>query len=204
MVYQTIWFHLLYSKRMLWLLFICNLAGTIYGYIWYKDQLAHAPWLFKAFVPDSPTATLFLTIILGLYLLGKRSTIFEALAFTSLFKYGVWAVVINLILMISYDMWTITGMLLMLSHGIMALEAILFSPRMRLSWMGLIIAIVWLFHNDVIDYVFLQYPVYPFIASHLNLIAYFTFWLSVSAIILYIVMTRHVGEQLVDRFKGSQ
>ncbi|WP_338061636.1 DUF1405 domain-containing protein [Staphylococcus pettenkoferi] len=154
MVYQTIWFHLLYSKRMLWLLFICNLAGTIYGYIWYKDQLVVAPWLFKVFVPDSPTATLFLTLILGLYLLGKRSTVLEALAFTSLFKYGIWAVAINLILMINYDMWTITGVMLMLSHGIMALEAILLSPRMRFSWLGLIIAVIWLFHNDVIDYVF--------------------------------------------------
>src|SRR5690625_5423401 len=51
-------------KTFLILLFIINLFGTIYGYLWYAGQLAITPAVFIPFVPDSPTATLFFTIFL--------------------------------------------------------------------------------------------------------------------------------------------
>ena len=56
-----------FNKGMLYFLLICNLLGTVYGYIWYGSQMSATPWQFIPFVPDSPTASLFLCIaILGL------------------------------------------------------------------------------------------------------------------------------------------
>ena len=47
------------NRTFLWILFTVNLLGTIYGYYWYKGQLEITPVAFLAFVPDSPTASLF-------------------------------------------------------------------------------------------------------------------------------------------------
>src|SRR5690606_13621518 len=97
----------LLNRSFLWLLFICNLLGTIYGYIWYDAQLkwtveAKAGWMLP-FVPDSPTASLFFTLAL-LYLLFPppahrgfikwSRSIIEALAVVCSIKYGIWATVI--------------------------------------------------------------------------------------------------------------
>ncbi|KPD00816.1 hypothetical protein LR69_00898 [Geobacillus sp. BCO2] len=50
---------LLASRPVVWLLLFVNAAGTIYGYYWYRYQLADTPPVFLPFVPDSPTASLF-------------------------------------------------------------------------------------------------------------------------------------------------
>ncbi|MET0960494.1 MAG: DUF1405 domain-containing protein, partial [Psychrobacillus psychrotolerans] len=64
----------------MWLLFIVNLFGTIYGYYWYKGQLSQTETKFLLFVPDSPTASLFFTIALFAWLLKKNWKLIEALA----------------------------------------------------------------------------------------------------------------------------
>lgn len=87
---------LLVYRPFLILLFMINLAGTIYGYIWYESQLKITPLIFIPFVPDSPTASLFFTIFLAFFIFGRNVPYIEALAVTSLFKYGIWAVVMNL------------------------------------------------------------------------------------------------------------
>src|SRR5699024_12202860 len=56
--------YILLDKRFLICLFLINLIGTIYGFIWYESQLAITPAIFLIFVPDSPTASLFFTIFL--------------------------------------------------------------------------------------------------------------------------------------------
>src|SRR5690554_5714367 len=66
-----------FSKLMLWLLFMINAAGTVYGYMWYGNQLRHTyetmdRWLLP-FVPDSPTASLFFTFSL-LFMIIDRYT----------------------------------------------------------------------------------------------------------------------------------
>src|SRR5699024_12492834 len=123
------------------------------------------PCKFNVFVPDRPTASLYLCIaILGL-IVNKKLPIIEVLAFVTLIKYGVWAVIMNIILFIQYDMITITGCMLILSHGIMAIEGFIFYPRFKVTIVAFFIAMVWVFHNDIIDYVFMQYHYYDFIAS---------------------------------------
>src|SRR5690625_7923761 len=87
--------YILLDKRFLLVLFLINLFGTIYGFMWYESQLAITPTIFLIFVPDSPTASMFFTIFLLFFLFNKNTPYIEALALTSLFKYGIWAVVMN-------------------------------------------------------------------------------------------------------------
>ena len=99
-----------FSKLMLWLLFITNAAGSVYGYMWYGNQLRHTyetmdRWLLP-FVPDSLTASLFFTFSL-LFIIIDRSyaegmehsrtykgirAFVDAFAVVTLIKYGIWAV----------------------------------------------------------------------------------------------------------------
>ncbi|MDN6742762.1 MAG: DUF1405 domain-containing protein, partial [Staphylococcus equorum] len=60
------------------------------------------------------------------------------------------------------------------------------------------IAVIWVFHNDIIDYVFMQYPYYDFIANHVEGIAYLAFWLSVIPLALYLNLTRFKKDKIFD------
>ncbi|MCD8915103.1 DUF1405 domain-containing protein [Staphylococcus simulans] len=198
------WKWAVYSRPFLLLALVCNALGTIYGYIWYGSQLSETSWQFLIFVPDSPTASLFLCFALALMLFNKNNAIIEALAFTTLIKYGVWAVIMNLILFYQYNEVTISGMMLLISHGIMALQALLFYPRFKVTLLGGSVAMVWIFHNDLIDYVFMQFPYYPFIASHLELVAYIAFLLSILSLILYFYLKSLIQHKLFDQSLRSQ
>ena len=57
----------LYQRWIIIILLICNILGTIYGYDWYSGQLFITPNYFKPFVPDSPTASLFLCISIPIH-----------------------------------------------------------------------------------------------------------------------------------------
>lgn len=50
---------ILSNRSFIGLLLAINLFGTVYGYYWYRYQLAETPAKFLLFVPDSPTASLF-------------------------------------------------------------------------------------------------------------------------------------------------
>ncbi|WP_163581999.1 DUF1405 domain-containing protein [Gracilibacillus saliphilus] len=178
MILQKILFH----PYFIALLFIVNLLGTIYGYFWYGNQLSDTPVQFLAFVPDSPTASLFFTLFLLFLLIGKHVPIIEALAFTSLVKYGTWAVVMNLLtLYISGDLsWQ--GYMLIASHGAMAIQAFLYAPLYKIKLGHLAIAAIWLLHNELIDYVYGMMPVYGSLTDYQQHIGYFTFWLSIITI----------------------
>src|SRR5690625_4867929 len=89
-------------KTFLILLFIINLFGTIYGYLWYAGQLAITPAVFIPFVPDSPTATLFFTIFLIFFIFNQNAPYIEALALTSLFNYVILVVSINILILFFY------------------------------------------------------------------------------------------------------
>lgn len=174
--------YLLIDKRFLCLLFIINLAGTIYGYIWYGSQLSQTASIFLIFVPDSPTASLFFSIFLLLFIFGKHLPYIEALAVITLFKYGIWAVVMNFLTLLVEGTLNWQGYMLMASHGAMAIQGLLYMPYYQLRLRHIVFAAIWTLHNDVIDYVFEQMPVYSSLSSYMNEIGYFTFWLSLLSI----------------------
>lgn len=172
-------YYLLTRREFLIVLLLINIAGTIYGYIWYIPQLRQTPTHFLLFVPDSPTASLFFVFVLVAFLWQRNWPYLEALALVTLFKYGIWAVVMNLLTLSVLGYLPPSGYMLIASHFAMALQGVLYAPFYRISWRHLIFAGIWTLHNDVIDYVFLMYPRYPALDQYVPQIGYFTFWLSV-------------------------
>ena len=183
--------YILTNKYFLWLLFIINLFGTIYGYVWYESQLSITPIYFIPFVPDSPTASLFFTIWLFFYLFKVRLPYIEALAVTSLFKYGIWAVVMNIFTLVVDGSLHWQGYMLILYHGAMAVQGLLYVPHYKFHLKHLTIAGIVLLHNDIIDYVFGMMPIYYSLTDYMDQIGYFTFWLSVCTIVLVYYLVIH-------------
>jgi uncharacterized membrane protein YpjA len=173
---------LLANRSFLWLLLIVNIAGTVYGYVWYGWQLKETPAIFLIFVPDSPTASLFFVFVIMAFLLKKNVPLIEALAIVTLFKYGIWAVVMNLLVFNVQGELDWVGVMLIFSHFAMAVQALLYSPFYRFKWWHLIVTSIWTLHNDVIDYVFFMLPRYHMLNEFTPQIGYFTFWLSMISV----------------------
>lgn len=175
-------YFLLTSRNFLLLLLIINIFGTIYGYMWYGSQLAQTPPVFIPFVPDSPTASLFFVGVLTAFLRKGNWPLLEALALITLFKYGIWAVVMNVLTLAVSGYLPWEGYMLIASHFAMAVQGLLYSPYYRIKIKHLLIAALWTLHNDIIDYVFFMYPRYRELDEFIPQIGYFTFWLSIASI----------------------
>ena len=76
--------------RLVWLVAGINLAGTAFGFWYYRAQLAATPVEMWLFVPDSPMATLFIAGAFALWGLGRASDTLTALAFFGNIKLGLW------------------------------------------------------------------------------------------------------------------
>ncbi|CAM4218035.1 DUF1405 domain-containing protein [Paenibacillus tarimensis] len=165
---------LLLNRSFLWLLFAVNAAGTVYGYMWYGDQLAetaanHPLWRL-VFVPDSPTASLFFTLSL-LFLLyppGRDNRLLnllrafvEAFAVLTLIKYGVWAVGINFAQQAQGSPLDWQNWMLIVSHASMAVEGLLYIRFMIFGRAAACVILGWLLLNDTVDYTFDVYPWLP-------------------------------------------
>lgn len=193
-------YYLLSRKDFLILLLIVNILGTIYGYVWYGPQLSITPPIFLIFVPDSPTATLFFVFVLIAFLLKRNWPLFEALALVTLVKYGLWAVVMNLLTLFVDGSLHWTGYMLIASHLAMAIEGILYSRYYKFQWRHLLVAAIWTLHNDVIDYVFFQYPRYGSLSAYVPQIGYFTFWLSIASLFLAYFLVIKQKKRFVPHF----
>jgi uncharacterized membrane protein YpjA len=176
--------YMLNHRVFLTLLLIINILGTIYGYYWYGGQLAVTEPIFYIFVPDSPTASLFFCFVVVAWLFGKHFKLMEALALITLVKYGLWAVVMNLLTFAESGYLGPLGWMLVGSHFLMAVQAILYMPKYRFTKWHVMVAAIWILHNDVIDYLFGQMPFYRVINDFPSQIGYFTFWLSIVCIML--------------------
>lgn len=179
---KTLYLYVLTQPSTLWLLLMINLFGTAYGYYWYKDQLEATPFPLSIFVPDSPTASLFFCIVLCFFLAKRHWPLMEALAVTSLFKYGVWAVGMNVAAGLIGTPLVLGNYMLIVSHGCMALEGLLFIPFYRIRPWHLVVAAVVLVHNEIVDYIFHIMPWYPPLSPYEPYIGYITFWLSLATI----------------------
>ncbi len=180
---------LLRHPSVLWMLLVINILGTIYGYIWYAEQLKTTPWYFLPFVPDSPTASLFFVFVLIAFLLGRNWPLLEALAAITLFKYGIWAVAMNLVGGYVSGSMTWVSFMLIFSHLGMAIEGLLYTPFYRIKRWHIYSAAVWVIHNEMIDYLFDMEPTYSVLDMYTTQIGYYTFWLSILSIIIVYQLT---------------
>ncbi|WP_261129117.1 DUF1405 domain-containing protein [Bacillus sp. Marseille-Q3570] len=180
---------LLRHRSVLWMLLIINILGTIYGYIWYAGQLKTTPWYFLPFVPDSPTASLFFVFVLIAFLLGRNWPLLESLAAITLFKYGIWAVAMNLLGGYVSGSLTWVNYMLIFSHLGMAIEGLLYAPLYRIKRWHIYVAGVWVIHNEMIDYLFDMEPTYSVLDMYTTQIGYYTFWLSIVSIMIVYQLT---------------
>jgi uncharacterized membrane protein YpjA len=156
------WFWQSLGKRwFLWTLFIINFLGTIYGFVWYGNQLAETPAYLRIFVPDSPTGSGLFALVLLTYLLGRHIPVLEALASITNLKYGVWAVAVIVAGWMLGDRVNWQDVMLLVSHSGMAAESILYARFYRLSWLPVGIAALWTLNNDFLDYVMDIHPWLP-------------------------------------------
>ncbi|PTM58707.1 DUF1405 domain-containing protein [Desmospora activa] len=178
-------------RWFLWLLFIINFLGTIYGFYWYKNQLVSIGSWLNLFVPDSPTASAAFTLVLLVYLIKRRSPLLEAFAAVTLFKYGIWAVAmifagawLNEPPLLEALRWT--DWMLTISHLGMAWQAILYSRFFTFGIRELSLVAAWTLLNDCLDYglgihPWLQVSLY----DHLAAVAAFTVGLSFVSLALF-------------------
>jgi len=179
------------SRWFLASMFTVNFLGSIYGFYWYKNQLAvtDAKWLI--FVPDSPTASAFFTGVLLLYLVRRRSPLLEALASVTLFKYGIWAVVMIVwgglldprpfLEALDWQQW-----MLIFSHLGMAAQALLYAPFYTYRHRELFVVALWTLLNDALDY---GVDIHPWLAASLepfdHLVGMFTAILSLTTLLIF-------------------
>jgi len=183
--------HILMDRYFLILLFFINLFGTIYGFLWYESQLRITPTIFLPFVPDSPTASMFFTFWLLFFIYNKNLSYMAALAVMSLFKYGTWAVVMNIFTLFVDGSIGWQGYMLIASHAGMAIQGLLYTPFYQIKLRHFTVGAIWILHNDIIDYVYDMMPIYSSLTDYMNGIGYFTFWLSIGTIILVYYLTLH-------------
>lgn len=193
------------NRYILWLLFIVNLLGTVYGYIWYGNQLKYTwqeglIWQL-VFVPDSPTASLFFTIALLLLLYPPKKMIsmlvqqlIEALAVVTSVKYGIWAVAIIFAGQWQGNELVWQDWMLVVSHTAMAVEALLYVRLFHFRSAALAVAVAWTLLNDTVDY---TYGVYPWLPSvlydHVSAVEIFTFSLTLFSGLLAWLAWRFAG-----------
>lgn len=159
-IWEWLW-ESLRQRWFLWLLFFVNFLGTIYGFIWYADQLADTPPLLRIFVPDSPTGSGLFTLVIFTYLVGRQFPILEALAGITNFKYGVWAVAVIIAGWFLGNEIHWQDIMLMVSHTGMAVESALYARYYKLTWLAVGIASLWTLNNDFLDYVMEIHPWLP-------------------------------------------
>ncbi|ATO51224.1 DUF1405 domain-containing protein [Brevibacillus laterosporus] len=197
MKWMWLWFlGSLKKSWFLWTLFFINFLGTIYGFYWYKDQLAdvaayNAPYLLL-FVPDSPTGSGLFTLVILMYILGRNVPILEAVASVTNFKYGMWAVGVIV------AGWSLGNevhwqdLMLLASHLGMAVESMLYARYYQITWLGLGIAALWVLNNDFLDYVMEIHPYLPTpLVPYTGIVGLCTVVLSLLSIaIIYYLHTR--------------
>lgn len=156
------------NRAFLLALFAVNVLGTIYGYVWYWDQIVDTvltmpAWL-VLFVPDSPTASLWFTVSLGLLLFAPKTVpsygagMIAALGAVSSVKYGVWAVAMNAAVAYQGETLVWEEWMLIASHLGMAVEALLFIGFFKVKPAHLLVALLLLAFNDWLDYHAYIYP----------------------------------------------
>lgn len=180
------------SRSILRTLLIVNVLGTVYGYIWYGEQIewtaAHKPLWMIPFVPDSPTASLFFSLSL-IYLLvqGPPRTgtgrivrsIIEALGVATSLKYGIWAVAMIVAGASEGESMVWQDWMLIVSHLGMAVEGLLFLRFMSVGSAAVGVAVGWLLLNDMVDYRFDVFPWLPKpLYDHLPIVCICTFGLT--------------------------
>lgn len=144
--------HIPYSRPIVTFLSVANLLGSLYGFTWYRSQLAGTPLYLWPLVPDSPLSTLLFSLTLLGLLLGRRNRWLEGIAYVGITKYGAWSVMVIGHYWLTRGFGTFEMIHLSVSHTIMAAQGLFFAfhyyPGRKYMAAGVALAVI----NDVVDY----------------------------------------------------
>ncbi|MFB6299150.1 MAG: DUF1405 domain-containing protein [Halobacteriales archaeon] len=151
------------TLRLVWVIVAVNLLGTAFGF-WYYGihpfstptidwQFAYEPLLMWPFVPDSPTATLFIALSFASWRLGQAREWLSALAFFGCIKLGLWTPYILVLFKdaFSYQHWAMYNFLVW-SHLAMVLQAFVIHRYSDFPVRAVLVAVLWYGFNDLVDY----------------------------------------------------
>jgi uncharacterized membrane protein YpjA len=138
--------------RLAWIVVLTNLAGTAFGFWYYRVQFQVTDPVMWAFVPDSPMATLFIAGSLAAWRLDLEAEWLHALAFFGCIKLGLWTPYVQLGLQSAAGIADWLYYFLIFSHLAMAVQAFLIHRYARFSVPAIAVATGWYLANDVVDY----------------------------------------------------
>lgn len=152
--------NILLKKQTAAAIAVINLLGTAFGFYYYSLQLQETSIQLWAFVPDSPLATLAISLSLILYIYNRNSKVLDAFAFISNFKYGLWTVFVLLYYFESF--WAVNSVpmyiFLLSSHFLMFVQAFLVLEYSDFNIKAFLAPTVWFVLNDSVDYVLGTHP----------------------------------------------
>ena len=140
------------ALRYAWIIVAINLAGTAFGFWYYRFQLAQTPLVMWPFVPDSPGATLFMALSLATWKLDYNQEWLNSLAFYGSIKLGLWTPFVQLVLNGPGGIEPWLYWFLILSHFAMALQAFVIYRYADFPVEAVVVAAVWYGLNDIVDY----------------------------------------------------
>lgn len=132
---------------------LVNLAGTAFGFWYYRFQFASTDPIAWLFVPDSPVATLLIAGSLLAWRFDFDAEWLHSLAFFGCLKLGFWTPFVQLVVNGgpgSLPLWLYW--FLVLSHLAMTLEAFLIHRYAAFPSGAVAIAAGWYWLNDLVDY----------------------------------------------------
>ena len=154
-------------RDVLLLLVGFNAVGTIWGFLWYKEQLLQTPWYFWPLTPDCPLTSLFFLLFLwwvrqgDAWQPGAKSVIAWIAVLGSL-KYSVWTVLVLGQYILSpgsqpdgQDWMLVASHLGLLAEGLVYRRQLPAFPQMY----GL--AMTWFLTNDYADWLLGVHPRLP-------------------------------------------
>lgn len=142
------------ALRYAWVIVAINLAGTAFGFWYYRFQFAGTPLVMWPWVPDSPLATLFMALSLALWKLDRANELVNALAFYGNIKLGLWTPFILLAFNDAFLAINSPPMyaFLVVSHLGMVVQAFLIHRYSEFSIPAIAAALAWYSFDLTVDY----------------------------------------------------
>lgn len=151
-----------HDRRWLIFLIAVNLAATVYGFFWYRDQLAQSPFPAWIIIADSPLSCLYLAVAQIAFLRGRRAALFEGLGYLGMMVYGLWSTFVLLLYAALGGRLLLIDWLLIIGHVGMFLEGLFFLFGRGTELWAVGVATAWFLFDHWLDYGPSRfYPTFP-------------------------------------------
>ena len=183
----------LLRRDVLTLLVGVNAIGSIWGFLWYKEQLLETPWYFWPVTPDCPLTSLcfmfFLCFVRGkiVWRPGWKAVI-SWIAILGSAKYGIWTVlVLGQYILHPGSRPDLQDWMLVASHLGLLAEGVLFRRQLPAMPAMYGTAMIWFVVNDYADWFLMTHPRLP-LPQEFS----FAMWLSVSLTVVVYFWGRRI------------